>query len=77
MRFLIEEYEKSCELVRRRIKFLTEQRNSLIRAGKEETAESLNLEQRIRLLYVEHAQMREIVEHLKSYARRVEEHGKT
>ncbi|MDE6502649.1 MAG: hypothetical protein K2L10_11235 [Ruminococcus sp.] len=74
---LITDYKKSCCLVKERIKVLTQQRNQLIKSGNRQIAEDLNLEQRIRLLYVEYAQMREIIEHLTNYTRRVEERGKT
>ncbi|MDE6781421.1 MAG: hypothetical protein K2J40_08190 [Ruminococcus sp.] len=48
-----------------------------MKSGNQQTVDDLNLEQRIRLLYAEYAQMTEIVEHLTSYARRVEERVKT
>lgn len=74
---LIRSYEQSCNMVRKRIQFLTQQRNKLIKSGNKQLADSLNLEQRIRLLYTEAEQMQEIVEHLKNYERRVNERAKT
>ncbi len=74
---LINEYEKSCRLVKKRIKFLTQQRNMLIKSDKPSRVDELNLEQRIRLLYVEHAQMQEIISHLINYMRRVEQRAET
>lgn len=64
---LIKDYELSCSLIKKRIKFLTQQRNMLIKSG----------EKRIRLLYVEYEQTMEIVEHLTNYARRVNKRVKT
>ena len=58
MRQMIKDYEKSCELAKQR-------RNALI--------DELDLERRIRLLYTEHSQMKEIVLYLTSYVRRVEQ----
>lgn len=77
MNSLIMDYEKSCRMVKDRIKFLTQQRNQLVKAGKKQLADDSHLEQRIRLLYVEYAQMEEIIRHLTNYARRVEERVKT
>ncbi|MDE5770492.1 MAG: hypothetical protein K2I06_02520 [Ruminococcus sp.] len=74
---LIDEYEKSCMLVKKRIKFLTEQRNRLIKSDNRLLIDEIRLEQRIRLLYVEHAQMQEIISHLINYMRRVEQRAKT
>lgn len=77
MHSLIKEYEQSCFCIKNRIKFLTQQRNQLVKSGKKEIVDRLNLEQRIRLLYVEYAQMDEIVRHLTSYARRIDQRAKT
>jgi len=77
MQSLIMDYERSCSLVRERIKFLTQQRNKLVKSGQDQIVSELNLEQRIRLLYVECAQMEEIIQHLKNYVRRVEQRAKT
>lgn len=76
MHSLITYYEQSCFLIRKRIKSLTQQRNQLVKSGKKTTADNLNLDQRIRLLYVEYAQMKEIVEHLTNYSRRIEQRAK-
>lgn len=74
---LIKEYQLSCNLIKNRIKFLTQQRNMLVKSGQPDTIDSLNLEKRIRLLYTEYEQTTEIVKHLQNYARRVEERVKT
>lgn len=73
---LIKEYKKSCGLIRKRIKLLTEQKNSLVRSGKSNIVNELDIERRIRLLYVENAELEEIIEHLEKYAGRVEKRGK-
>ncbi len=74
---LINEYRQSCMLVKKRIKFLTEQRNLLIKSDNQSVIDENRLEQRIRLLYVEHAQMQEIISHLINYMRRVEQRVET
>lgn len=74
---LINEYKQSCLLVKKRIKFLTEQRNRLIKSDNHLMIDEIKLEQRIRLLYVEHAQMQEIISHLLNYMRRVEQRAET
>lgn len=73
---LIKDYRKSCGLIRKRIKLLTEQKNSLVRSGKPDIVNELDIERRIRLLYVENAELEEIIEHLEKYAWRVEKRGK-
>ncbi|MCM1508208.1 MAG: hypothetical protein NC177_13930 [Ruminococcus flavefaciens] len=77
MQSLIRNYEESCFLVKKRIRFLTQQRNELLKSGRQQTIDKLNLEQRIRLLYVEYAQLDEILQHLKNYARRTEKRAET
>lgn len=74
---LIKDYELSCSLIKKRIKFLTHQRNMLIKSGEKRMVDDMNLEKRIRLLYVEYEQTMEIVEHLTNYARRVNKRVKT
>ncbi|MDE5619902.1 MAG: hypothetical protein K2I80_05210 [Ruminococcus sp.] len=74
---LINEYQQSCLLVKKRIKFLTEQRNRLIKSDNRIEIDKAGLDQRIRLLYVEHAQMQEIISHLINYMRRIEHRAET
>ena len=66
---LIKDYELSCNLIKKRIK--------LIKSGEKRMVDDMNLEKRIRLLYVEYQQTMEIVEHLTNYARRVNKRVKT
>lgn len=73
---LIREYRKSGELIRERIKALTEQKKSLMRSGKTNDVNKTDLERRLRLLYAEKAEIEEIIEHLEKYAGRVAERGK-
>jgi len=73
MRQMIKNYEQSCELAKQRIIQLTQQKNQLKKEGKDAQIEELDLERRIRLLYTEHSQMREIVIYLTNYVRRVEQ----
>lgn len=77
MRQMIKAYEKSCVLAKKRIDQLTKQKNDLKRAGREDVVEELDLERRIRLLYTEHSQMKEIVIYLTNYVRRVEQRAET
>ncbi|MDE6538836.1 MAG: hypothetical protein K2K66_01475 [Ruminococcus sp.] len=76
MHTLIKDYRKSCALIRERIKLLTEQKNNLVRSGKSDIVNELNIEKRLRLLYVENTELEEIIEHLEKYAGRVKERGK-
>ncbi|MBO5319881.1 MAG: hypothetical protein IJY29_00190 [Ruminococcus sp.] len=73
MRQMIKDYEKSCELAKQRIIQLTKQKNQLKKEGRNALIDELDLERRIRLLYTEHSQMKEIVLYLTSYVRRVEQ----
>lgn len=73
---LINEYKKSSQLVKERIKNLTEQKNTLMRAGKTDDISRLDLERRLRLLYIENTEITEIIEHLEKYSRRVAQRGK-
>lgn len=77
MKQMIKAYEQSCVLVKQRIIQLTKQRNKLKKEGKESIIEELDLERRIRLLYTEHSQMKEIVIYLTNYVRRVEQRAET
>lgn len=73
MKEMINEYEKSCSLVKQRIRQLTQQRNELRKKGRGDEIIELDLERRIHLLYVEHEQMSEIILHLSQYMRRREQ----
>lgn len=69
---LINNYTKSCLLVKQRISELTALRYSLIERGDELRVQELDLDRRIRLLYEEHSELTEIIAHLSSYKRRRE-----
>lgn len=73
MKQMIKDYERSCILAKQRIIQLTKQRNELKKEGKDRMILELDLERRIRLLYTEHSQMKEIVIYLTNYVRRVEQ----
>lgn len=77
MKQMISGYLRSCQLVRERIKVLTEQKNELKRNGKTQEIENLMLERRIKLLYDEHSQMQEIISYLNSFVRRAEKSAET
>lgn len=77
MKQMIKAYEESCILAKKRIDQLTKQKNDLKRKGREDTIEELDLERRIRLLYEERSQIREIVVYLTNYLRRVEQRAET
>lgn len=68
---MIQGYKTSCELVKKRVHELREQRKILLEAGRNSVIEELDLERRIKLLYTEYEEMQEIIEHLESYARRI------
>ncbi len=67
---LIRGYEAGCKKLKIRIAELTEERKTLLSQGKEYEIEKRNLDGRIALMYTEHRQAREIIEHLASYAGR-------
>ena len=73
MKQMMKEYEHSCLLVKQRIVQLTKQRNELRKEGNNGRIDELDLDRRIRLLYTEHSELREIVQHLMNYVRRVEQ----
>lgn len=77
MKELIRNYQTSCELVKSRIDQLTAELNILIKNGGEQEISDRNLRQRIALLYTEHREMRDIIGHLDSYARAVENRAQT
>ena len=75
MHQLIENYQKSCDTVKKRINELRNLEKSLQEKGDEFRISELDLTRRINLLYCEHREMEEIIEHLELYIRRVEERG--
>ena len=77
MQKMIDGYVKSCNLVRKRIETLTQQKNDLKKCGKLDEIDDLMLERRIKLLYDEHSQMQEIISYLTSYMRRIEKSAET
>lgn len=74
---MINGYKRSCDMVKARIAELTQLKNKLKKQGRNETIDKLDLERRIRLLYVENSQMEEIIDSLTSCMRRIEQRGKT
>lgn len=75
MKDLICEYKKGCDMVKCRIHELNDILNKLRKDGNEKEIQNLELEQRIRLLYVEHRQAQEIIDYLTLYVRRIENRG--
>lgn len=71
MKELIRSYEKSCEMAMKRIHELTELRNYLRKKGCESRITELGLDRRIKLLYDENLQMKEVICYLESYSRRL------
>ena len=72
MKELLKSYEKSCEMAMDRIRELTAERNELRKKGDEARISELLLERRIKLLYDENMQMKEIINNLDSYIRRTD-----
>ena len=66
MKELIRSYEKSCEMAMKRIHELTELRNYLRKKGCESRITELGLDRRIKLLYDENLQMKEVICYLES-----------
>lgn len=64
MRTLINGYKTSCTMAKKRIGELLVQRRLLRSQGKSDTIKDLDLDRRIRLLYTEYTEMREIIVHL-------------
>ena len=77
MREMIKNYRKSCIIVKRRIDELRKLEKTLQEQGDEIRISELDLSRRINLLYCEHREMEETIEHLELYLRRVEERGNT
>lgn len=67
MRHLISTYEKSLALLVQRTKELRQIYNRLEKEGKTEEIKEQDLERRMRLLYIERKEHREIIKHLKQY----------
>lgn len=70
MQTMIQGYRTSCELVKKRVRELREQRKALLETGGNSIVAELDLERRIRLLYTEYEEMQEIINHLESYVKR-------
>ena len=77
MKDLINSYEYSCTLVRKRISELNIQYDALMKAGRQSDIIDLDLERRLRLLHTELFQMKEIIAHLTACARRIDQRVKT
>lgn len=77
MKQLIQGYTDSCALVRMRISELTALKNEKKSHGSLSVTEEHDLDKRIRLLYTEHGQMKEIIQYLTGYLRRVEQRADT
>ncbi|MBR0141753.1 MAG: hypothetical protein IJM19_05860 [Ruminococcus sp.] len=72
---MIRNYRKSCTAVKKRIAELREIEKLLKNQGDEVKIAELDLTRRINLLYCEHREMEEIIQHLELYQRRVKERG--
>ena len=77
MQQMINGYKQSCAMVKARIDELTKLKNQLKKQGRDEAVDELDLERRIRLLYVENSQMEVIIDSLTSCMRRIEQRVKT
>lgn len=75
MKNMVIEYSKSCEKLKKRIKELSNLRLDLLKSGKNDRVEKLDLDRRIQILYTEQRQTKEVMLYLLSYIRRVEERG--
>lgn len=71
MKELIRNYKVSCDMAKERIGELLVQRKYLRSKNNNEAIEELDLNRRIRLLYTEYTDMKEIIENLESYDRAV------
>ncbi|HBB20472.1 MAG: hypothetical protein KBI35_10670 [Ruminococcus sp.] len=77
MKNMINGYITSCTQVKERIAQLTEQKTKLKKQGRTDLIDQLMLERRIQLLYTEHREMKEVIEYLSGYMRRIEQRAKT
>ncbi|MBO5343079.1 MAG: hypothetical protein J6A57_01335 [Ruminococcus sp.] len=71
MKELIRNYKVSCDMAKERLGELLVQRKYLRSKNNNEAIEELDLNRRIRLLYTEYTDMKEIIENLESYDRAV------
>ena len=71
MKELIRNYKVSCDIAKERLGELLVQRKYLRSKNNNEAIEELDLNRRIRLLYTEYTDMKEIIENLESYDRAV------
>lgn len=71
MKELIRNYKVSCDMAKERLGELLVQRKYLRSKNNKEAIEELDLNRRIRLLYTEYTDMKEIIENLESYDRAV------
>lgn len=74
---LINNYTQSCNLVEQRISELSKLRNDLLKCGDSVSAQELDLDRRIKILYVEHGELKAVISHLISYNRRSERYVKS
>lgn len=77
MKKLIQSYTDSCALVRQRIRELNDIKTRKRAQGCLTCTEEHDLDRRIRLLYTEHGQMSDVIDHLTSYLRAVEKRADT
>lgn len=77
MKRMIAEYIRSLELIRKRSSELCDLRRSLISSGDEIKVQELDLDRRISTLNTECIQTKEVINHLTSYARRIEQRVET
>lgn len=71
MKELIKNYKVSCDMAKERIGELLVQRRYFRKNNDSDSIRQLNLNRRIRLLYKEYCDMREIIESLEEYERSV------
>lgn len=71
MKELIKNYKISCDMAKERIGELRLQRNTLRQKNAIQEIEKLDLNRRIRLLWTEYTDMREIIDNLEKYQRAV------
>ena len=77
MKEMIRAYKASCDMAMSRIHELTALRNELRKRGCEARISELALDRRIKLLYDENMEMKEIIRTLDSYARRISSRADT
>ncbi|HBB72033.1 MAG TPA: hypothetical protein DCZ71_05440 [Ruminococcus sp.] len=76
MKQMINEYLESCRMAKNRIKELTLTEKELRKSGKLTESQRIDLDRRIKLLYVEHGEMMEVVNYLAGCVREVEKRAK-